>query len=189
MPCRRTRQSVTGSAQPSALLPTPDGVPPTASLGRDRDVEKVVLLQAWPGPAPGCEATSAHAPGSPVGTSVLERRSPGSTMAAAVRVLVVEQLGPCPSEGRLPARRPRERHDHAHRPPARPSRHGSPGGRALRRTARGQIRVAKYHGGITRASGASPCERPGLLNCRNPGVRLCPRGRHTTYAHAPTDSA
>ncbi len=75
-----------------------------------------------------------------------------------------------------------QRHHHAHRPPARRPRHGPPGGRTLHRAARGLIQRAKYHAGITRASGAPTAGHPGLLSCRNTGVRLCPRGDLNPHA-------
>jgi hypothetical protein len=49
-------------------------------------------------------------------------------------------------------------------------------GGPLRRAARGLIRRAKYHAGITRASEALTEKHPGLLTCRHTGMRLCPRG-------------
>ena len=50
--------------------------------------------------------------------------------------------------------------------------------------ARGLIRRAKYHAGITRASEAPTAGHPGLLTCRNTEVRLCPRG-DMPHTHTP----
>ena len=86
-------------------------------------------------------------------------------------------------QGRLRAARTRQRHDHPHRLPARPPRHGPAGRRPVRRPARG-LRAAQSARSITAVSRGDFSTRnrnAGPLTCRDPGS-WCPRGDLNPHA-------
>src|SRR4051812_5207038 len=87
-------------------------------------------------------------------------------------------------QGRLRAPRPRQRHHHAHRLPARAPRHGPRGRRALRRVARRLTREARSTTGVSqgglRGPDMEPSRAPDLQEPRGDGVS---EGGHATYAH------